>query len=89
MFAAEIRRKRVDHMRTRSHWRWHPDEVYVGINGEMHDLWRAVDCEGGVLESFATKTRDKAAVRKFIRKALKRHGRPRVSDHRPMETLAG
>ena len=78
MFAAEIRRKRVDHMRAYTHWRWHLDEVYVRINGEMHYLWRAVDHEGEVLESFVTKTRDKAAALKFIKKAMKRHGRPKV-----------
>lgn len=35
-------------------------------------LWRAVDHEGEVLESFVTKTRDKASALKFIRKAMKR-----------------
>jgi putative transposase len=50
--------------------------VYVKINGEMHYLWRAVDHEGEVLESFVTKTRDKAAALKFIKKAMKRFGRP-------------
>ena len=76
MFAAEVRRKRVQHMRQFTHWRWHLDEVYVKINGEMHYLWRAVDHEGEVLESFVTKERDKAAALKFIKKAMKRHGRP-------------
>jgi putative transposase len=66
MFAAEIRRKRVDHMRAFTHWRWHLDEVYVKINGEMRYLCRAVDHEGEVLESFATKERDKAAALKFM-----------------------
>jgi len=74
MFAAEIRRKRVDRMRAFTHWKWHLDEVYVKINGEMHCLWRAVDHEGEVLESYVTKTRDKAAALAFIKKALKRHG---------------
>ena len=78
MFAAEIRRKRVDHMRAYTHWRWHLDEVYVRINGEMRYLWRAVDHEGEVLESFVTLTRDKAAALKFIKKALKRHGSPKA-----------
>jgi putative transposase len=55
---------------------WHFDEVYVKINGEMHYLWRAVDHEGEVLESFVTKTRDKAAALIFMKKALKRHGSP-------------
>src|SRR5471030_1786271 len=75
MFAGEIRRKRVQHMRAYTHWRWHLDEVYVKINGEMRYLWRAVDHEGEVLESFVTKDRDKAAALKFIKKAMKRHGR--------------
>src|ERR1035438_7883134 len=78
MFAGEIRRKRVQHMRAYTHWKWHLDEVYVKINGQMRYLWRAVDHEGEVLESFVTKERDKAAALKFIKKALKRHGRPRV-----------
>jgi hypothetical protein len=43
-------------------WKWHLDEVYVKIKGEMHYLWRAVDQEGEVLESYVTKTRDKAAA---------------------------
>jgi putative transposase len=78
MFASEIRRKRVDQMRQHTHWKWHLDEVYVKINGEMHYLWRAVDHEGEVLESFVSKTRDKAAALKFIKKALKRHGSPKA-----------
>ena len=61
-------------MRAYTHWRWHLDEVYVKINGEMHYLWRAVDHEGEVLESYVTKTRDKTAALAFIKKALKRHG---------------
>ncbi|WP_411286352.1 IS6 family transposase, partial [Phenylobacterium sp.] len=59
-----------------THWRWHLDEVYVKINGQMHYLWRAVDHEGEVLESYVTKTRDKAAALAFIKRAMKRHGQP-------------
>ena len=59
-------------MRGITHWRWHLDEVCVKINGEMHCLWRAVDHEGEVLESFI-KTRDKTAALTFM-KTLKRHG---------------
>lgn len=50
--------------------------MYVKIGGEMHYLWRAVDHEGEVLESYASKTRDKKAALTFIRKAMKRYGRP-------------
>lgn len=48
------------------------------INGETHYLWRAVDHEGEVLESFVSKTRDKKAAPKFLRKAMRKHGRPEV-----------
>lgn len=74
LFAADIRRQRVSRMRGRRHFRWHLDEMYVKINGEMHYLWRAVDHEGEVLESYVTKKRDKAAALAFMKKALKRHG---------------
>ena len=63
-------------MRGFRQWKWHLDEVYVKINGEMRYLWRAVDQEGEVLESYVTKTRDKAAALRFMKKALKRHGSP-------------
>ena len=76
LFAGDIRRQRVIRMRGFRHWRWHLDEMYVKINGEMHNLWRAVDHEGEILESYVTKTRDKAAALRFMKKALKRHGSP-------------
>ncbi|MCA0270597.1 MAG: IS6 family transposase [Proteobacteria bacterium] len=74
MFAAEIRKRRVKGMRS-TRWRWHLDEVFVKINGERHYLWRAVDHEGEVLESFVTKKRNKKAALKFLKKSMKRHGR--------------
>ena len=61
MFAADIRRQRVDRMTGFRHWR-------------THYLWRAVDHEGEVLESHVTRKRDKAAALRFLKKALKRHG---------------
>ena len=76
MFAAELRRKRVDRMRGRKHWRWHLDEVFVKINAVTHYLWRAVDHEGEVLESVVTKTRDRKAALKLLKKSMKRHGSP-------------
>jgi putative transposase len=44
----------------------------------MHCLWRAVDHEGEVLESFASKTRDKSAALKFMKKLMKRHRRSAI-----------
>lgn len=77
LFAAEVRRRRVSGLRS-SLWRWHLDEVFVKINGQQHYLWRAVDHEGEVLESYVTKRRDKKAALKFLRKSMRRHGSPEV-----------
>jgi putative transposase len=76
LLAGDIRRQRVSRMRRFRHWRWHLDEMYVKLNGEMVYLWRAVDQEGEILESYITRTRDKAAALTFMKKALKRHGSP-------------
>ena len=85
MFAAEIRRKRVDRMRAFPSWRWHVDELFVKINGERCYLWRAVDHEGEVLEAIVTKRRNKSAALKFLRKLMKRYGPPQelVTDRLP------
>jgi len=50
----------------------------VKINGETHYLWRAVDHEGEVLESYVIKRRDRKAALKFLRKTMKRFGPPHV-----------
>ena len=71
-----ICRQRAGRMRGFRHWKWHLDERYVRVNGEMVYLWRAVDQEGEVLESSATRARDKRAGLIFMKKALKRHGSP-------------
>jgi putative transposase len=76
LFAAEIRRRRVNRMQGFRHWRWHLDEMYVKLNGEMVCLWRAVGHEGEILESYVTWKRDKPAALAFMKKALKRHGKP-------------
>ena len=49
------------------------------INGELHYLWRAVDHERDVLESFVMKTRNKEAALKFLRKSMRRYGRPEAA----------
>lgn len=74
LFAGDIRRQRISLMRGFRHWKWHLDEMYVKLNGEMVYLWRAVDHEGEILESYVTKKRDKSAALTFMKKALKRHG---------------
>jgi len=78
MFASEIRRNRISRMRSHSNWQWHLDEVFVKINGETHYLWRAVDHDGEVLESYVTKRRDRKAALKFLRKSMRRYGQPEI-----------
>ena len=60
LFAGDLRRQRVSAMRGFRQRRWHLDEMYVKLNGEMVYLWRAVDQEGEILESYITRTRDAA-----------------------------
>ena len=53
-YASQIKKRRAGGMQS-SNWQWLLDEVFVKINGEKHYLWRAVDHEGEVLESYVTK----------------------------------
>ena len=77
LFSAEIRKRRIHHG-SYSNWRWHLDEVFVRINGETYYLWRAVGHEGEVLEVFVTKRRDRRAALKFLKRAMRRYGQPKV-----------
>jgi putative transposase len=54
--------------------RWHLDEVFVRINGKCVYLWRAVDCEGEVLNVLVQSRRKKQAALKLMRKLLKQQG---------------
>jgi putative transposase len=65
-FANDLRRRRP-----RTGDKWHMDEVFIRINGEIHYLWRAVDQEGNVLDILVQRRRDKNAAKKFFRKLLK------------------
>ncbi len=69
--------------------------MFVKIRGESHYLWRAVDHEGEVLEAYVSKTRNHKATLEFLRKAMKRYGRPdvlvtdRIRSYRAALTDAG
>ncbi|WP_331753704.1 MULTISPECIES: IS6 family transposase [unclassified Streptomyces] len=52
--------------------KWHLDEVFLRINGELKYLWRAVDADGNVLDILVQNRRDTAAARRFFRKLLKK-----------------
>ena len=58
--------------------KWHLDEVFLNIGGERHYLWRAVDQHGHTLDILVTKQRDKRAAKRFLRKLLRSHPKPRV-----------
>lgn len=77
VFPAEIRKRRIRH-RSCSQWRGHLDEVFVRINGETHYFWRTVDYEDEVLEVFATKRLDRGAAITFLKRTMKRYGRPKA-----------
>ncbi len=58
---------------------WHLDEVFISINGTQHDLWRAVDQAGQVLDILVQPRRDKRTAVTFLRRLLKdREYGPRV-----------
>jgi transposase-like protein len=50
---------------------WHLDDVFCKINGQMVDLWRAVDQSGEVLDVLVQKRRNAKAAKRFFRKVLK------------------
>ena len=76
IFAANIRRKRIQSLLAWSNYKWHLDKMCVKINGEIHYLWRAVDHEGEVLEAVVTKRRDRKATLKLLKKLMRRYGKP-------------
>jgi putative transposase len=46
---------------------WHVDAVFLTLNGERHDLWRAVDQDGNSLEILVQSRRHTKAAKKFFR----------------------
>jgi transposase-like protein len=59
--------------------KWHLDEMFIKVNGELKHLWRAVDQDGNVLDILVQSRRDKAAARRFFRRLMnKTRAVPRV-----------
>ncbi|WP_201840769.1 IS6 family transposase [Microvirga zambiensis] len=56
--------------------RWHIDETYVRVRGHWRYLYRAIDSNGDTVEFWLSERRNLPAAKRFLRKALKRHGRP-------------
>jgi putative transposase len=56
--------------------KWHVDETYIKVRGRWMYLYRAIDSHGDTVEFWFSERRDLVAAKRFLRKALKRHGRP-------------
>ncbi|QRM35703.1 IS6 family transposase [Microvirga sp. VF16] len=56
--------------------KWHVDETYVKVRGRWMYLYRAIDSNGDTVEFWFSERRNLAAAKRFLSKALKRHGRP-------------
>ena len=65
-FAAKLRRRRP-----RPGDKWHLDEVFIRIKGELHYLWRAVDQNGTVLDILVQSRRNAGAAKRFFKRLLK------------------
>jgi putative transposase len=65
------------HRRKRPVWlSWRMDETYIKVNGQWYYLYRAVDKTGQTIDFLLTEQRDKRAVKRFLTKAIRRHGVP-------------
>ena len=69
-YANQLRRRRP-----RPGDKWHLDEVFVGINGRLRYLWRAVDQHGNVLDVLVQSRRNAVAAKRFFRKVRPERGR--------------
>jgi transposase-like protein len=56
--------------------KWHVDETYIKVRGQWKYLYRAIDSNGDTVEFWFSERRNLSAAKGFLRKALKRHGRP-------------
>ncbi len=56
--------------------KWHMDETYIKVRGQWRYLYRAIDSNGDTIEFWFSERRNLAAAKRFLRKVLKRHGRP-------------
>ncbi|MFJ5625512.1 IS6 family transposase [Peribacillus loiseleuriae] len=59
---------------------WRVDETYIKVKGQWIYLYRVVDSEGNTIDFYLSKTRDKKAVKRFFKKALRSFhvSKPRV-----------
>lgn len=69
---------------------WRMDETYVQVKGQWAYLFRAVDRDGRTLDFRLSAKRDKAAARRFFKRAISTNGTPnRVAIDKSGANLAG
>jgi transposase-like protein len=56
--------------------KWHIDETCIKVRGQWMYLYRAFHSGGDTIEFWFSERRNLAAAKRFLLKALKRHGRP-------------
>jgi transposase-like protein len=56
--------------------KWHIDETYLKVRGRWMYLYCAIDSNSDTIEFWFSERRNLTAARRFLFKALKRHGRP-------------
>ena len=65
------------HRRKRPVWvSWRMDETYIKVKGQWYYLYRAVDKTGQTIDFLLTEQRDEQAAKRFLTKAIRRHGVP-------------
>ena len=65
------------HRRKRPVWvSWRMDETYMKVKGQWYYLYRAVDKTGQTIDFLLTEHRDEQAAKRFLTKAIRRHGVP-------------
>ena len=52
------------------------DETYIKVKGQWYYLYRAVDKTGQTIDFLLTEQRDEQAAKRFLTKAMRRHGVP-------------
>ena len=56
---------------------WRMDETYIKVCGQWKYLYRAVDRDGDTVDFLFTACRNRAAARRFLERAIDRHGEPK------------
>jgi transposase-like protein len=56
--------------------KWHMNETYIKVRGRWMYLYRAIDSNSDTVEFWFSERRNLTAAKRFLRRALKRHGRP-------------